>query len=343
MSSWVSSPSASRRSRRARACSSSRSSTRRASWQAGGIPRVYLGADDLRAAAHIHGQPPVDLRVCLILRVGGQQFLDLGQTFGLLPAASAQAFEQYWPGQDGGEVPGVRVQVIPDADGQREPGSADNVDGGPDRGRIRGDDGPGRGPGLAAVAGIGHASAVDDDVPVLPQARELIPADGTGERGDAQAVYQPAGVAAMAAMAAMAEATTDGSYFIPPACRPGAAQANQYRPPGSRHPFDARSPRPANVPRYTARQAGAMYLACTSDAVPMHPGYTCTARSCQSAAATGTAPQQGGYTGAKAGVRVPAATGHLQSQRILLSQRGQPAPCRARPRCSEPRYLGLSR
>jgi hypothetical protein len=30
-------------------------------------------------------------------------------------------------------------------------------------------------------------------------------------------------------MVAMAKVTTDGSYFIPPACRPGAAQANQYR------------------------------------------------------------------------------------------------------------------
>lgn len=47
--------------------------------------------------------------------------------------------------------------------------------------------------------------------------------------------------------------------------------------------------RPALRPLLT----GTIYLACTSEVLPMHPRYTYTARRCQSAWAAGTAPQDG--------------------------------------------------
>jgi hypothetical protein len=91
----------------------------------------------------------------------------------------------------------------------------------------------------------------------------------------------------------------------------------------------------------TVPLADAMYLACTSDVLPIHPGYTCAPQSWQSAGQPERVPKT--TLPPTPGRARSAATDLLQSQRILLSHPDGRASCRVRPRCSEPHYLVLSR
>jgi hypothetical protein len=101
-----------------------------------------------------------------------------------------------------------------------------------------------------------------------------------------------------------------------------------------------RIPASRTVPRGHRPLAGAMYLACTSDVLPMHPRYISAASVTPVPSAT---HRQRRRRPPEPRCACPAATDHLPSQRILLSQQGAAESCQAWATLLGRRYLVLSR